>query len=145
MRKNWEAIKRLEGKKSIVDGIPSELPALMRAHRIQAKASVVGFDWKEKADVWKKVVEEVDELEHAEQTGQKKEIEHEFGDLLFALVNYSRFLGTDPEFALRNSVDRFSRRFGYIEETLQRKGKGPTESSFEEMDLLWNEAKKKVG
>ena len=145
VRKNWEEIKRQEGKTSILDGVPAELPALIHAHRTQEKASVVGFDWKVKSDVWKKVEEELKELKHAEETGRKDLVEQEFGDLLFALVNYSRFLGTNAEFALRKAVNRFGRRFNFIEEALKLRGKSPAESTLEEMDLLWDEAKKQIG
>lgn len=145
VKKNWESIKRQEGKTSILDGVPSELPALIRAQRTQEKASIIGFDWKEKSDVWNKVEEELAELQRAEQSGGKESIEQEFGDLLFALVNYSRFLRVNPEFALRKSVDKFGKRFQFIEEELKRRGRNPSESTFEELDALWNEAKKKTG
>jgi MazG family protein len=145
VKKNWEAIKRQEGKTSILDGVPDELPALIRAQRTQEKASVIGFDWKNKAEVWKKVEEEIEELKRAERSGTKDLVEQEFGDLLFALVNYSRFLSTNAEFALRKSVDKFGRRFQFIEESLNQRGKSPAESTLEEMDLLWNEAKKQIG
>jgi MazG family protein len=145
VRKNWEEIKRQEGKKSILDGVPAELPALIRAQRTQEKASVVGFDWKNKSDVWKKVAEELEELKEAEQNGNTDFVEQELGDLLFAIVNYSRFLRINPEFALRKSVDKFGRRFQFIEEALKRRGKSPNQSTLEEMDLLWGEAKKEIG
>jgi XTP/dITP diphosphohydrolase len=145
VRKNWEEIKRQEGKTSILDGVPAELPALIKAQRTQEKASVVGFDWKKKSDVWKKVEEELQELKQAELTGKSELVEQELGDILFALVNYSRFLNTNPEFALRKSVDRFGRRFHFIEEALKARGKSPNESNLEEMDALWEEAKKRIG
>jgi len=144
VRKNWEAIKRQEGKSSILDGVPEELPALIRAQRTQEKASVLGFDWKEKSEVWKKVEEEFEEFRRAEETGTKALVEEEFGDMLFALVNYSRFINTSAEFALRKSVDKFGRRFQYIEDTLKQRGRSPGESTLEEMDLLWNEAKRTI-
>jgi MazG family protein len=143
--KNWEMIKRREGKKSLTDGSPRELPALLRAQRVQDRASVLGFDWTDKSDVWKKVQEEIAELSRAERAGDAKAVEHEFGDLLFALVNYARFIGVSAEVSLRSSVEKFGRRFEYIEEQLQRRGKTPTQSSLEEMDSLWNEAKKMIG
>jgi tetrapyrrole methylase family protein/MazG family protein len=143
VRKNWEAIKRQEGKTSILDGVPDELPALIRAQRTQEKASIAGFDWKNKDDVWKKVEEELEELRHAEKNGNEDAVGEEFGDLLFALVNYSRFIGVTPEFVLRASVNKFGKRFKFIEEQLQRRGKTPAQSSLEEMDALWDEAKKK--
>jgi tetrapyrrole methylase family protein/MazG family protein len=145
VRKNWEAIKRQEGKTSILDGVPDELPALIRAQRTQEKASIVGFDWKERADVWKKVEEELGEMRQAEGTGGHEAVEREFGDLLFALVNYARFLGVNAEFALRTSVNKFGKRFQFIEEQLQQRGKTPAQSTLEEMDSLWDEAKKQIG
>ena len=143
--KNWEIIKRREGKKSLMDGSPTELPALLQAQRIQERASVLGFDWTEKSEVWKKVMEEIAELERAEQAGDARSVENEFGDLLFALVNYSRFIGVSGEIALKASVVKFGKRFQYIEEQLQRRGRTPDQSSFAEMDSLWDEAKKSVG
>lgn len=144
VRKNWEEIKRQEGKTSILDGVPTELPALIKAQRTQEKASVVGFDWSIKSDVWKKVQEELEEFKQAELSNNKNLVEHEFGDLLFALVNYSRFIGVNAEFALRGSIDKFGRRFQHIEEALKQRGKRPAESSLEEMDMLWEEAKKQI-
>jgi XTP/dITP diphosphohydrolase len=99
VKKNWEHIKLTEGRKSVIDGVPRKMPALLRALRIQEKASKVGFDWKKKRDVWKKVDEEIKELAGAERSMKLTKIEEEFGDLLFALVNYSRFIGVNPEFA----------------------------------------------
>lgn len=145
VKKNWETIKRQEGKTSILDGVPNELPALIRAQRTQEKASVIGFDWKEKSDVWKKVEEELAELKNAEGSSDKGSTEQEFGDLLFALVNYSRFLRVNPEFALRQSVDKFGKRFQFIDEQLKQRGKSPAESTLEEMNFLWDEAKKQRG
>ncbi len=145
VRRNWETIKRKEGKASVVDGIPKHLPALSRAHRIQAKASAVGFDWNRKEDVWQKVVEELDELKEAEQSQGQDRIEHEFGDLVFALVNYARFLNVDAEAALHKTTARFGDRFQYIEASLLKQGKSPEQSTLQEMDALWNEAKRKVG
>ena len=145
VRKNWEQIKREEGKTSILDGVPAELPALIKAQRTQEKAAAVGFDWNDKSEVWKKVEEEMGELQRAERSGNNSHVEDEFGDLLFALVNYSRFIGTNPEFALRKSVDKFGRRFQFVEEKLKLRGKSPAESTFEEMDLLWEEAKSQIG
>jgi MazG family protein len=145
VRRNWEEIKRQEGKTSILDGVPKELPALIKAQRTQEKASVVGFDWSMKSDVWNKVREELEELKEAELSSDKNLVEHEFGDLLFALVNYSRFIGVNAEFALRTSIDRFGRRFQYIEDVLKQRGKRPAESTLEEMDELWDEAKKQIG
>ncbi len=151
---NWEQIKQTErrrekGQASLLDGVPRELPALLRAHRLQEKASRVGFDWKEAQEVFRKVEEELNELRAAMQaqaprldSGQAAErVEAELGDLLFALVNLSRFLAVNPEEALRKTIARFIARFRYIEEALARRGRKLGQTSLEEMDALWAEAK----
>ncbi len=143
VKENWEKLKLKEGRESLMDGVPRELPALLRAHRLQDKASQVGFDWKKKEDAWKKVEEEMRELHTAIEAGAAEEIEGEFGDLLFALVNYSRFIKVNPENALRQTIDKFITRFKYIEHTLKESGKDIHSSTLEEMDALWNEAKRK--
>ena len=142
VKKNWEHIKQSEGRKSVIDGVPKEMPALLRALRIQEKASKVGFDWKKKREVWKKVVEEITELSGAEQSKKQDRIEEEFGDVLFALVNYSRFIGVNPEFALTSSTNKFSKRFYQVEEELQRRGKRIGTVSLKEMDKIWDAKKK---
>ena len=142
VKRNWEQIKMTEGRKSVIDGVPKEMPALLRALRIQEKASKVGFDWKKKRDVWKKVDEEIKELTGAERSKNQAHIEEEFGDLLFSLVNYSRFIGVNPEFALKESIDKFSRRFYHIEKELQRRGKRIGAVSMKEMDEIWDARKK---
>ncbi len=142
VKANWEKIKMSEGRNSLMDGVPKELPSLLRAHRLQEKASKVGFDWKEKSHVWEKVREEIDELHRSENKGTPDETEEEFGDLLFALVNYSRFLNVNPENALRKSTEKFIRRFQAIEQELGRRGKRVEESTLEEMDELWDAGKK---
>jgi len=139
---NWEKIKLTEGRKSLMDGVPKKLPSLLRSHRLQEKASKVGFDWKRKEDVWKKVKEEITELHEAEKKRSHQHLEEEFGDLLFALVNYARFLKINPESALHRSTRKFARRFRQIEEELQKRGKKLEHSSLEEMDAIWNEGKK---
>ena len=126
-----------------MDGVPKELPALLRAHRLTDKASRVGFDWEKKEDAWKKVDEEMRELHHAIESGKQTDIEAEFGDLLFALVNYSRFIGVNPENALRQTVGKFILRFQHIEKRLKEMGRDIHSSSLEEMDKLWEEAKTK--
>jgi XTP/dITP diphosphohydrolase len=143
VKRNWEHIKMSEGRKSVIDGVPKEMPALLRALRIQEKASKVGFDWKRKRDVWKKVDEEIEELADAERSKNRAHIEEEYGDVLFSLVNYSRFIGVNPEFALKGSIDKFSRRFYHIEKELQRRGKRIGAVSMKEMDEIWD-AKKKM-
>lgn len=141
VKENWEKIKMAEGRKSVLDGLPEALPALLRAQRMQEKASKVGFDWSEKADVWHKVEEEIKEFREAEAEGNKEKIEEEFGDLLFALTNYSRFAGVFAEDALRNSIRKFERRFRYVEVRLAEMGKKPSDSTLDEMDRIWNEIK----
>lgn len=139
VKANWEKLKMKEGRRSALDGVPKELPALLRASRVQDKASKVGFDWKETKDVWKKVSEEVQELE----TAGSHEKEEEFGDVLFSLVNYARFVNINPEMALRKTTEKFIKRFHYIEEELRRKGQSPEEVTPEELDSLWNEVKRR--
>lgn len=143
VKKNWETIKLAEGRTSLLEGIPSELPALLKAHRIQEKASKVGFDWSHKDEVWKKVTEEISELHEAEENGNKEKTEEEFGDLLFALANYSRFIHVNPEDALRKSTAKFMRRFRYIEDELRKKDIPLPEAGLKLMDELWEESKKK--
>jgi MazG family protein len=142
IKDNWEKLKFKEGRTSVMDGVPKELPALLRAHRLTDKAARVGFDWEKKEDAWKKVDEEIRELHHAIESGKSDDIGMEFGDLLFALVNYSRFINVNPENALRSTVDKFITRFKYIEVRLKEIGKDVHSSSLEEMDKLWNEAKR---
>lgn len=140
--KNWEKLKLSEGRKSVLEGVPKILPALLRAHRLTDKASRVGFDWEKKEDAWKKVDEEMHELHQAIEQGDQDKVEGEFGDLLFALVNYSRFIRVNPENALRHTVEKFVTRFQHIEKRLNEMGKDVHSSSLEEMDKLWEEAKK---
>ena len=140
--KNWEAIKLEEGRENLLAGIPKNLPSLSRAYRIQEKASKVGFDWEHKKDVWKKVIEEIEELQSIEDSGDMAKIEEEMGDILFALTNYSRHLNVNPENALRFTNEKFIKRFTYIEERLKEKGIKITESNLQEMDKYWEESKK---
>jgi tetrapyrrole methylase family protein/MazG family protein len=145
---NWEQIKKLEREKaqghaSLLDGVPRELPALLRAHRLQEKASRVGFDWNETRQVFQKVEEELAELRAAMESKQPDRMEAELGDLLFSLVNLGRFIAVNPEDALRKTIARFIARFQYIEEELARRGKAPGQVTLEEMDALWAEAKAK--
>jgi len=138
VKANWEKLKMKEGRQSVLDGIPKELPALLRAGRIQEKASKVGFDWKESKEVWKKVNEEIQELHAAGSNDQEEEL----GDVLFSLVNYARFININPELALKRTTEKFVRRFRHIEQELARKGKKPEEVTIEELDGLWNEGKR---
>jgi XTP/dITP diphosphohydrolase len=153
VKKNWEEIKLEEGRNSVLDGVPEMLPSLQRAHRLQEKASKVGFDWEKKEDVWKKVIEEIEEMHEIEKikaqaTNVKREeeiynqLENEIGDVFFALVNYARFLDVNPENALRRTNSKFIKRFGYVEEKIKSLGKKLTESNFKEMDFYWEESKK---
>lgn len=149
--KNWEHIKMGEGRKSLLDGIPKELPSLIRAFRIQEKSSKVGFDWETSEDAFKKLEEELLEFKEAAEKRKKKngeleedlnELETELGDILFSIVNYARFLNINPESALRKTISKYLKRFRYIEETLEKRGKKITESNLKEMDGIWNESKK---
>lgn len=143
VKSNWEKIKLSEGKKSVLEGVPASLPALLKAYRMQEKAGGVGFEWKRKEDVWLKVEEELDELKHEVSTNASADrIEDEFGDLLFALVNYARYIGVNPEDALERTNRKFRSRFQYIEKIALSHNKQLHEMSLEEMDELWNEAKK---
>jgi len=141
VKRNWERLKIEEGRDSLLEGVPKELPALLRAHRLQEKASKAGFDWKTGEDVWKKVEEEMSELRHAVGTAEREQVEMEFGDLLFSLVNYARLMHVNPENALRRTVEKFITRFQFIERRLKEMGKDVHSSSLEEMEPLWEEAK----
>jgi XTP/dITP diphosphohydrolase len=142
--KNWESLKLKEkGRgKRVLEGVPMALPALVKANRIQEKVRGVGFDWKYKEQVWDKVREELGELEVEVKAGHLKEMEDEFGDLIFSIVNAARLYGIDPESALERTNQKFIRRFNYLEENTLLKGKSLHDMTLEEMDVLWNEAKK---
>ncbi len=143
--KQWEEKKREEGKsrESILEGIPRELPSLLRAHRIQARASRVGFDWKQVDDVLEKLDEEIGEFRKALKRKDRQELEDELGDVFFALVNISRFVGVNPEDALRKTISKFISRFRYIEMKAAESGRRLSGMSLEELDALWDEAKGK--
>ncbi len=142
VKKNWEQIKLGEGKKSVLSGVPSSLPALMKAMRIQDKVKQVGFEWATKEDVWEKIEEEKKELVEALSLQNTDHIEEEAGDLLFSVINYIRFLKIDAENALELTNKKFIRRFTLLEEQAQRKGLNLSEMSLEEMDKIWIEVKK---
>lgn len=142
VKRNWEKIKIREGKSSVLSGVPVSLPAIVKASRIQEKAKQVGFEWENKADVWKKVEEEMEELKEAE-TISVERTEEEFGDLLFSLVNYARFLHIDAETALEKTNKKFIYRFQLMEEKAKSNGRSLTEMSLQEMDNIWNEIKNK--
>lgn len=137
----WEGMKQGENKRSILEGIPGQLPGLLRAHRLQDRAARVGFDWENTAQVLEKVEEEWGEFEAAFSKGDQAQMEKEFGDLLFSLVNLARFVHINPEDALRKTINEFIRRFQYIEKGLEQEGKAFNEVSLAEMDTLWEEAK----
>lgn len=141
--KNWEEIKLSEGRESVLEGVPKNLPGLARAYRLQEKASKVGFDWENKNDVWKKVIEEIEEMHEMEKSNNKIKLEEELGDVFFALTNYARFLGINPENALRLTNEKFISRFTYVEQKIKESGKKLTESNLQEMDKYWEESKKK--
>ena len=144
---NWEKIKReekgSENRKSVLDGLPAGMPALLRAYRIQEKVARVNFDWDDVKEVLEKVGEEIDEVRRALEKGDRAKIEEEIGDLLFSLVNLSRHLNVPPEDALRRSNDKFIRRFRYIEAALELKGDSLERATFGELDALWDEAKRR--
>lgn len=140
--KNWEEIKLAEGRDSVLEGVPKQLPGLARAYRLQEKASKVGFDWEKKEDVWKKVIEEIEEMHEMEAEGNQTKLEQELGDVFFALTNYARFLGINPENALRLTNEKFIKRFSYVEKKITGLGKKMSESNLTEMDKYWEESKK---
>jgi len=141
VKQNWEKLKLKEGKKSILSGVPSSLPAIVKALRLQEKTKQIGFEWDHVGQVKDKVEEEIHELYHAVEEGDQDKIEDEFGDVLFALVNYARFIKVDPENALERTNKKFIRRFQQIETRASTSGKNLHEMTLEEMDALWNQAK----
>jgi MazG family protein len=142
VKKNWEKIKLSEGKSSVLSGVPISLPAIVKAARIQEKAKQVGFEWKQKEDVWMKVEEEMNELQQAIKNDNVKEVEGEFGDVLFSLVNYARFLNVDAENALEQTNKKFIHRFKRMEAIAKDENKNLYDMSLEEMDAIWNIVKK---
>ena len=142
VKKNWEQLKMREGKKSVLSGVPKGLPAIVKATRIQEKAKQVGFEWDNKEDVWKKVEEELGELQEAVAENNPAHIEEEFGDVLFSLMNYARFLNVDAEGVLEKTNRKFISRFTVMEEIATASGRSLADMSLEEMDNIWNEVKK---
>lgn len=142
--KNWETLKKTEGKDSLLGGVPKNLPALLKAFRIGEKTSRVGFDWKDAEGILSKVEEEAHELHEARGTKDESNIDHEYGDLLFTLANLGRFLGIDPEGALRRANGRFMGRFKWMEDEMKRRGLKTQKLSDKEWDELWNRAKKET-
>ncbi len=144
VKENWERLKLKEkGNKSVLSGVPETLPALVKANRIQDKARGVGFDWEEKEQIWGKVLEEFRELRHEIRENNKDKMEAEFGDLLFSLINAGRLYGIDPENALERTNRKFISRFNYLEEKTIKKGKDLKEMSLDDMNVIWEEAKKR--
>lgn len=141
VEQNWEQLKLKEGKKSVLSGVPRSLPAVVKAVRLQGKTAQVGFEWDTTQQVKEKVEEEIQELYEAVGEGRQDRIEEEFGDVMFALMNYARFIKVDPELALERTNKKFIRRFKYIEELAAENNKALTDMTLEEMDALWNKAK----
>ena len=142
VKQNWEKLKLKEGKKSVLEGVPRSLPALVKASRIQDKVKGVGFDWEEPHQVWDKVQEELQELQVEVAAGDPDKIEAEFGDVLFSMINYARFLNVNPEDALERTNKKFIKRFQYLESKAGELGKPLMDMTLAEMDVFWNEAKK---
>ena len=143
VKKNWEKIKLKSGRKSVLEGVPKSLPAMVKATRIQEKARGIGFDWENSHQVFEKVKEEFEEL-HVElnENENTKEVEKEFGDVLFSMINYARFIGVDPELALEKTNKKFISRFTFLEQEVKLKGLKMEEMTLGEMDLIWNKSKK---
>jgi XTP/dITP diphosphohydrolase len=142
VKRNWENLKLKEGKSSVLEGVPNSLPALVKANRIQEKVAGVGFDWEAPHQVWEKVEEELKEFKEEVQSGNKDSMESEFGDVLFSMVNYARFLNINPENALERTNKKFSKRFQYLENKAKALNKPLKEMTLAEMDVFWEEAKK---
>ena len=142
VKENWEKLKLKEGKKSVLEGVPKSLPAMVKAMRIQEKAKGVGFDWDHADQVWEKVQEELAEFKAEVKKNDKDKMTEEFGDVLFSLINYARFLDINPETALERTNKKFIKRFQYLEEKAKRDGKDLKNMSLNEMEAYWNEAKK---
>lgn len=142
VKQNWEKLKLQEGRTSVLEGVPQSLPALVKASRIQDKVKAVGFDWEQPEQVWEKVEEELQELQDEVAAGDQEKIEAEFGDVLFSMINYARFLKVNPEDALERTNKKFIKRFQYLETKANEIGKPLADMTLAEMDVYWNEAKK---
>ncbi len=142
VKENWEKLKLKEGKKSVLEGVPKSLPALVKADRIQSKVAGVGFDWEKPEQVWEKVQEELSELNEEIKNSNHQEIEKEFGDVLFSMINYARHLNIDPEAALEKTNKKFINRFQFLEEESKKDNKSLSEMTLAEMDEYWNRSKK---
>jgi XTP/dITP diphosphohydrolase len=144
VKENWEKLKIKEGNKSVLGGVPVSLPAMIKAQRIQEKVRAVGFDWDEPSQVWDKVNEELAEFKNEmDNNSAFDKKEDEFGDILFSLINYARFVGINPEDALEKTNRKFIHRFQYLEQAAKNAGKQLSDMTLQEMDIYWNEAKKK--
>jgi XTP/dITP diphosphohydrolase len=141
VKKNWEVLKLKEGKKSVLEGVPNGLPAMIKAQRMQEKAAGVGFDWEHKTQVWGKFEEELKELNQALDSKKEDEIEDEFGDVLFSLINYARFIKVNPETALERTNKKFIKRFQFIESQAKKSKRSIEQLTLEEMEAYWQEAK----
>ncbi|MFT6064358.1 MAG: XTP/dITP diphosphohydrolase [Paraglaciecola sp.] len=141
VKHNWEQLKLQEGKESVLEGVPKSLPAVIKASRIQEKVSGVGFDWEKPEQVWEKVQEELTELNEEIKAGHKENTEKEFGDVLFSMINYARFIGVNPENALEKTNKKFINRFQYLEKEAKKEGKELSEMSLVEMDVYWEKSK----
>jgi XTP/dITP diphosphohydrolase len=141
VKQNWEKIKLKEGKKSVLEGVPNGLPSLVKANRIQDKVAGVGFDWEKPEQVWEKVQEELEEFQEEVKEGNADAMESEFGDVLFSMVNYARFLNINPENALERTNKKFIKRFQYLENKAKEQGKALKDMTLAEMDVFWEEAK----
>jgi XTP/dITP diphosphohydrolase len=142
VKQNWEKLKLKEGKNSVLEGVPKSLPALVKAIRIQDKVAGVGFDWEEPQQVWGKVQEELTELNEEVKNNNTENIESEFGDVLFSMINYARFINVNPENALEKTNKKFINRFQYLEEAAKNEGKEISKMSLAEMDIYWENSKK---
>ncbi|WP_422860464.1 nucleoside triphosphate pyrophosphohydrolase [Flagellimonas sp. S174] len=142
VKQNWENIKLKEGKKSVLEGVPNSLPALVKANRIQEKVAGVGFDWEEPAQVFEKVKEELSELQEEVKHQNEDQLEAEFGDVLFSMINYARFLNVNPENALERTNKKFIKRFQNLEEKAKESGKALKDMTLAEMDVFWEQAKR---
>ena len=141
VKENWEKLKLKEGKKSVLEGVPKSLPAIVKAYRIQEKVRGIGFDWQNKNQVWDKFQEEIEEFQIEEEKNDTEKMEEEFGDILFSLVNYSRFVNVNPEDALEKTNKKFIRRFQFMEQKIKEDGLDLSKLSFEQMNTFWDMAK----
>jgi XTP/dITP diphosphohydrolase len=144
VKKNWEALKLKEGKgkKTVLEGVPKGLPTLVKAQRIQDKVAGVGFDWEKPAQVWEKIQEELAEFQAEVAQGNTNKMEAEFGDVLFSMINYARFLKINPDTALERTHQKFTQRFNYLESKAKALGKSLQDMTLAEMDIYWEEAKR---